>query len=390
MDFDINEVKRRMLIKYPFFGSVITNVTFKETKQISIAGTNGREIFYNIDSMSKKNINEQVFILSHEVLHIAFDHVKREKGKDHDTWNIATDAVINAFLEKDGFDINKDYIYYPDAINYTAEEYYEKLIKENKENPKPNINNHEYWDKPFQEELNEELEKSIKEISSIGEKEAFEENKKMKKENLKKLRNELIKQSNVGTSTDSKIINDIEVGESTKYIDWRLLLREAINLDVDWSYSNASIEDGVVTPYLEEIMKPQAEILLDTSGSINRQLLINFLKECKNIINTAFVKVGCFDTEFYGFCEVRNEEEIEKLEFRGQGGTDFDVAVDSFSNRVENKIIFTDGDASMPKKRVDAIWIVYGNKKIKPKGGRVINITEDQFEKLKIAKKVFK
>ena len=137
-------------------------------------------------------------------------------------------------------------------------------------------------------------------------------------------------------------------------------------------------------------MKPEAEIVLDTSFSVHKQLLINFLKECKNIISTSKVKVGCFDTKFYGFQEVRNEKEIEKLEFKGGGGTNFTVAVNAFSKRVENKIIFTDGCADMPDKNIDAIWVVYGNKKIKPKGGRVIYISEEQLNDLKIAKKVFK
>ena len=48
-----------------------------------------------------------------------------------------------------------------------------------------------------------------------------------------------------------------------------------------------------------------------------------------------------------------------------------------------NKIIFTDGQAPMPKETVrNVIWIVFGNEKIKPKGGRVISITGEQLQKL--------
>ena len=59
------------------------------------------------------------------------------------------------------------------------------------------------------------------------------------------------------------------------------------------------------------------------------------------------------------------------MRFEGGGGTDFDVAVGAFSRRVENKIIFTDGEASMPDMPLDAIWIVFGGERINPKGGRV-------------------
>lgn len=415
--FNLEEIKRKMLVKYPFFGSVISNVTFNETKAIDTAATDGEVIIYNEDFMKSLSIEDQIFVLSHEVMHIAFNHIKRGKDKNHEIWNIATDAVINVFLEKDGFKVKEDFVYYEDAINYNAEQYYEKLIKEQKENKNSSMSNkqttksHEYWYKPFdkkiQDDLNktsetnsnenkddiskkEELEQAVEEITSKEEKESFKENKKQKKDVLKKLRDELVKQSQAGNTTTSDIIDDLDIGEASKYIDWRLLLKEAVNLDVDWSYQNATIEEGVVTAHIEEIMKPEAEIVLDTSGSIDKQLLINFLKECKNIISTSKVKVGCFDTTFYGFQEVRNEKEIEKLEFKGGGGTNFDAAVNAFSKRVENKIIFTDGQANMPDKNIDAIWVVFGNKKINPKGGKVIYIDEEQLNNLKIAKKVFK
>ena len=96
----------------------------------------------------------------------------------------------------------------------------------------------------------------------------------------------------------------------------------------------------------------------------------------------ATVKVGCFDTKFYGFTMIKKESDIDNMKFRGGGGTDFSVAIDAFSRRVENKIIFTDGWAHMPEKSLDAIWIVFGGRKINPKGGRVININEEQLNRL--------
>ena len=74
--------------------------------------------------------------------------------------------------------------------------------------------------------------------------------------------------------------------------------------------------------------------------------------------------------------------------FQGGGGTDFDVAVDAFTERVANKIVFTDGYADMPKKEVDAIWVVFyvtsdrfektHLPNISPKGGTVIYVNYDE------------
>ena len=79
---------------------------------------------------------------------------------------------------------------------------------------------------------------------------------------------------------------------------------------------------------------------------------------------------------------IRTVEGIENMRFEGGGDTDFDVAVGTFSKRVENKIIFTDGKALMPDMSLDAIWIVLGGKRINPKGGKVIHINAEKLKKL--------
>ena len=228
-----------------------------------------------------------------------------------------------------------------------------------------------------------EIEKKQEELEEMGEKDAFKKNRDEKKQQLEELKQAIAKQASTpGTSTNRDIRTVSDIGTAKPLIDWRYILREAITYDVDWSYKNATLEDGVLTANLEEIPTPETEIVLDTSGSINEILLKNFLRECKNILQQSRVKVGCFDTEFYGFHDIRTEEDIESMKFEGGGGTDFDVAVNAFSRRVENKIIFTDGEASMPDMPIDAIWIVFGNEKINPKGGRVINITGEQLDRL--------
>ena len=48
----------------------------------------------------------------------------------------------------------------------------------------------------------------------------------------------------------------------------------------------------------------------------------------------------------------------------------------------DNKIIFTDGQAYMPSKELDAIWVVFGDSKISPKGGKVIYVDKNKLIKL--------
>ena len=494
---NVESIKRRLLVKYPFFGSVVANSNFIAEPAVETAGTDGKTIYYNPNFIESITDDQKTFIFAHEICHIAFDHIFRSEGKDKDLWNIATDSVVNAFLKQDGLPIVEGVVDIPEAINYDAEEMYKKLLEEKKHQQQPNEqgngqnqkgsqqqsgNNeqqsqlqqsssssessqerdkqsqeqscsgsveesqkeekqqdvghdtHSMWDKAIEkkhqeeqsqsntgksydkdedkqslldklskmfdkkkeqqsqlqqldENQNKEQEKKkneeIKKLTELGEKETFKQNKIARKKQLEELRKALASRSHgYGSITNSERRNITDIGTSEPLIDWRRLLKEAVKYDIDWSYQNAGIEDGVVTAYLEEMPRPETEIVLDTSGSIDETLLRNFLRECKNILQTPKVKVGCFDTKFYGFTEIKDVSDIDNLEFYGGGGTNFDAAVNAFTRRVENKIIFTDGDADMPSTPIDAIWIVFGGIKINPPGGKVIHIDAEQFDRL--------
>ena len=424
MKYDIEALKRKMLVKYPFFGSVVAGVKYKEERSVGTAGTDGKTIYYNPDFLEKLSTDEQTFVFAHEVCHIAFNHILRSEGKNPQVWNTATDAVINQFLKRDGLKMVDGGVDIADAINYDAEQLYEKMMKEQQQNQSSSENGqqdqsqeqqqnqsgsgngqqdqnqeqqdvghdtHSLWEEAVKKHKEEqekpkektEIEKKQEELEEMGEKDAFKKNRDEKKQQLEELKQAIAKQASTpGTSTNRDLRTVSDIGTAKPLIDWRYVLREAITYDVDWSYKNATLEDGVLTANLEEMPTPETEIVLDTSGSINEVLLKNFLRECKNILQQSRVKVGCFDTEFYGFHDIRTEEDIENMRFEGGGGTNFDVAVGAFSRRVENKIIFTDGEASMPDMPLDAIWIVFGGEKINPKGGRVINITGEQLDRL--------
>lgn len=382
--YDIDSLKRKMLIKYPFFGSTITNVEYQELLDIDTAATDGNKIYYNPEFLGGLTIEEQIFILAHEVCHIAFNHISRRKDKDKNLWNIATDAVINQLLKKDGLKMLDGLIDIPEAIDYDAETYYEKLLQEQKENPdfdrKAGNDSHEMWENTDIKEIGKT--DALEKEDDISEKDAFKKNRELKKKQLEDLKRSLIKDT-----VTSNEFNMSNVGSASSLIDWRYILKETINYDVDWSYKNATIENGVITANLEDKALPVTEILLDTSGSINEDLLRTFLRECKNILKHSKVLVGCFDTIFYGFKELRTEQDIDNMRFVGGGGTNFDVAVGAFSRRSENKIIFTDGEARMPITPVNAVWIVFGNRKINPKGGKVIYINEELYNNMNVVNK---
>lgn len=451
MSVDIDAIKRKLLIKYPTFGSVIANLEFQANKDIVTAGTNGKVLLYNPKFVSGLSDKERTFLFAHEVCHVAFEHIFRSEGKDKQLWNIATDSVINALLKQDGLPMIDGGVDIPEAVNYDAEEMYNKLLEEKKkqqeqqssqgnqqQNSQENQeqqssqggqrqqnlqeqteeqadvghDTHSLWDKAIEERKKEQQEQAqqkakkdskttaedkekqddteqteqeTNEFVEKGEKETFKQNKIERRKQLQELSKELTEESshNAGTGIQRQGKKLSDIGIATPLIDWRKLLRQAVKYDEEWTRKNARMRNGYFRRKLEEIPIPETEILLDTSGSVSITLLRNFLRECKNILANSKVKVGCFNTEFHGFTELRRVEDIDNMSFQIGGGTDFNVAVEAFSRRVPNKIIFTDGKAPMPEKAVrNVIWVVFGNQQINPRGGKVININGEQLRKL--------
>lgn len=453
MSIDIDRIKRKLLIKYPTFGSVIANLEFQESIDIATSETDGKVLLYNPKFLGDLSEKQQIFIFAHEVCHVAFEHIFRSEEKDKRLWKTATDSVINALLKQDGLPMVEGVVNIPEAINYDADEMYNKLLEKEKnkqeqqsgqgnqgqQNSQDNQeqqnlqgnqqeqnsqsqqeettgighDTHSLWDKAIEDrkkeqqkeaekkeqeqrqtkkrekaEGKEQEKKETEEKSKFveqGEKETFKQNKIERRKQLQELSRELANKSSHeagdGIQREGKSLSDI--GIATPLIDWRKLLKQAIRYDEEYTRKNARMRNGYFRHRIEQIPMPEAEILLDTSGSVSEVLLKNFLRECKNILDNSKVKVGCFNTEFHGFTELKNPEDIDNMRFPIGGGTDFNAAVGAFSRKAPNKIIFTDGKANMPKETVrNVIWVVFGDKKINPKGGKVINITGEQLRKL--------
>ena len=476
---DIEELKIKLLSKYSVFGSVIAKLKFVESKSVGTAGTDGRVVYYNPDFLGRLTEKQQIFLLAHEVCHVAFGHILRGEGKDKLLWNIATDAVINALLKKDKLEFIDGIVDIPEAINYDAEEMYNKLLEEKrkqeeqkqedeqkeqeqegqeqkdgqegqeqegqeqkdgqegqeqedeqegqeqkdgqkgrkqhgkdgskKQNGKHRNqeqksedgqerevtdvghDTHSFWERAIEDSKKEQSDKEddgkpIQEpkFEELGEREVFRQNAEERKKRLQEFSRELIQETfSAGDekATGEKKLSDI--GIAAPLIDWRRLLKQATRYNEEYTRKNARMRNGFFTHRVEQIPFAETEIVLDTSGSVSEVLLRNFLRECKSIFGASKIKVGCFDTEFHGFTEIRKPEDIDNMKFPIGGGTDFNAAVGAFSRRATNKIIFTDGYAPMPEEEArNVIWVVFGVDKINPKGGKVIYISEEQLRRL--------
>lgn len=371
--FNINSVIDRTLIYFPIFKILINNIHFIENNSMTTACTNGNTIYYNSSFFQTLSKDEQVFIIAHELMHITLKHLSRLEERNMEIWNYATDAVINQILRKNGLPLVEGFIDCPDALSFSAEEYYEivknrsdceeLMSKYRHDKQESIIATHEHWNEELAEDLTEEL-------SDINEHNITEINKKLIHEGNQEYTNGIQGQELTTASLGS-------VGNTSPIIDWKNFLQRKKKkvFSADYNLHNGFFdEDGIYKYPYELIRKSHIEILIDTSGSVDDEIVKAFLQECKNIFDDYTIKVGCFDTNFYGFQEIQRKEDLDNFAIEGRGGTNFSTAVNSFSKKTSIKIIFTDGYAEMPKDSSDVIWVVYGNDKINPPGGKVFYV----------------
>ena len=453
MDIDtglIYDTKRKLLTRYPRFGSeiAVANIEFRDDLPFHTATTDGRNIYVDPNYFASLNENDRLFIIAHEILHIKFMHMYRLLGKDGQKrdpklWNIATDAIINANLERDGFTIKEGYVNMPQALEYTTEQFYEILLQEKQQEQEEQMassqngnenseqgkiegdndasesskgqqtqgDDHTLWEEAFERQQDQEQNgknpKQQEEDSQnegtekqepqpeFDEKNEFEKNREEKIERFKERRKQT--EQSIRGDNDGKIeLGDI--GESKEVIDWKLLLRREVErTETIWSQRRSIAENNYAYRLEENDVEDEAEteVMIDVSGSVNLELVKAFLRQVKPILKQSRLKVGCFNERFWGFVDIKSEKDIDNFTIpRAAKGSyawteDWDLAVRSFTKRREiNKIVFTDGypcPGTMPKndlKNENVIWIVYGNQDFNPCCGKVINITGKQLDRL--------
>ncbi len=386
---DILKLLKGLSHRLPLFRPVIANLSFNVDNNIETACTNGVEVLYSEAFFKTLNEEERLFVLAHELSHMALNHLNRRKDKDAYLWNIATDAVINAFLVRDGFIPPEGLIFIDGALEYSAEELYNKL--KNQELPIPDdldeaieiaIGSHSSWDSSDGEN-SKDLTPKIDEAGNITikpEGDIFNENKELRDKLSKELK-EKIKADFSGFFEglgigESPVRTVSRIGKESNLIEWRNILKEGARLDLDYSFKDAQIEDGVLVSNLIEIPTCMTEILVDTSGSIDEPLLRAFLRECKTVLQVSRLRIAFFDQEVYDFMEIRTPMDIDKLKIKGGGGTNFTKASKAFSSDCDNKIIFTDGMGYCSNPPKDIVWVLFSDYDMLPKNLKKIRVDE--------------
>lgn len=134
----IKNTRALMLVKHPFFASIMCAMPMEVTESVPTAWTNMKMIKINpnfVDTITDKVL---LFVEAHEVMHVALEHGVRLQGRDMQLWNIACDYSINMTLHDCGFEIWDQCLFderfrNDEGFPMSADTIYNILLKEQKE-----------------------------------------------------------------------------------------------------------------------------------------------------------------------------------------------------------------------------------------------------------------
>lgn len=85
----------------PLYYTLLSTLKRTVTRKVQTMGVNLTEFVISPDFLAELTEEELMFVLYHEVSHVALGHTIRRGDRDPKQWNIAADLIVNASLAKD-------------------------------------------------------------------------------------------------------------------------------------------------------------------------------------------------------------------------------------------------------------------------------------------------
>lgn len=103
--------------KQVFFAAIVLSTMFVVKNNIPTAATDYLKVYYSEGFLARLDLDEIIFVILHEIMHILMKHGLRRGDRDPSLWNIACDHKINRLLQKMGFKL----IHHPDWKDFHPE-----------------------------------------------------------------------------------------------------------------------------------------------------------------------------------------------------------------------------------------------------------------------------
>lgn len=377
--------RNELYMKMRFLDVALSSLPFVLDTWAEGMGTDGLYLYYDPQYLGGLFREDRVMvnrIYLHLVLHGIFRHMIRRKGREERLYHLSCDIAVESIIDELQYRCVMKARSFPRREMYrelkkemktlTAERIYEVLRKKALTQKQLEqlevdfrVDDHSYWPKAEEKKRQNQIENRWQDISE-------------------RMETEMETFSKEASQTSESLIDQVKV-ENRERMDYREFLRkfsvlkEEMTVDPD-SFDYTFYSYGLTMygnmPLIEpqewkEVQKVEEfVIVIDTSMSCSGELVKKFLEETYGVLseNDSFFRkvnihiIQCDDqvqTDQKITCEEELKEYMDKLELKGEGGTDFRPAfsyVDELVRQhtfehLRGMIYFTDGRGIYPAKR---------------------------------------
>jgi predicted metal-dependent peptidase len=334
-------------MRSPFFATLALFTNISVTETLPTAATNGKDIFLNADFFRSLSVPEMDGVFLHEVLHAALRHVIRRGTREPLVWNIAADIVVNGMVvQQAGMALPSGHIRDMSLEDLSVEEVYELLCKQAKSY---GLGDRDLLDPDGSGTLSQDQKTTLETYWQAAMHKAMT----------------IARTQNAG-NLPAGLARELE-GLKEAQLDWRSYLwRYLVQTPTDFQgFDRRFIGRGL---YLETLEGETVHVFVavDTSGSIDGELLRMFMSEVQGIL-ASYPHLKCelyyADAEVYGPYTLEKATPLPKPV--GGGGTSFVPFFEKIENRGNGLesgvcVYLTDGYGNFPDSAPDypILWVV--------------------------------
>jgi len=324
---------------------------------VDTAGTDGTTLLMNPQFFMSLNPDERVFLLVHEVLHVAFMHMLRINGREHEKWNHACDYYINLMLVDRGYKMPANGLIDRKYAGLNPDQIYPLLPNQ----PAGKSSKLDIRVPPGKSECAESAIQDIIVRAAI--------------------------QSKISEDKPGTIPGEIEIFLNkllNPKLPWQRILQRFIqNMSKhDYSFRQPNRryfpEYHLPSAYSEKVV--DMAIAVDASGSVSDADFLRFVSEVHGIMRMMYpdkITLIQFDAGLRSVDNIKSIRELSQVKFTGRGGTLIGPVLKwANENKPKVLLIFSDGGFRFyagDETKTPTIWLINNRPVFTAPFGKVIH-----------------
>ncbi len=356
----LERARARLMMQSPWLGNLANSIQWVPDENLMAFEANGRRLRYRPEFLEEAGVEVLEFVLANAALHRLLGHQERKGKREQRLWQLATDHAINAMLEKNGFFIPEFARGFQRYASGYAESIYQELLRENP--PKEEEDREDREEEADERaEPNEEWRNSPRSRSE-GRQESDPLAERLEEERLEQMTRRYLESGELPEGIEALLP---ELSRSRH--DWRQELHRYFDPFVknDYRFAPPNAKHLYRGFSLPSLYSERLEIVvaIDSSGSIDRELMGQFLAELEGILeqfSDYAIELIVADDRIRFHRRFETGEALE-YEAHGGGGTDFRPLFEYVERNLDPPralIYFTDGAGIYPEREpaYDVLW----------------------------------